>query len=86
MSKLLSLFDDGPPDGWTTKTAAKKKRRRVPDTRPGVFAWKVRLYMNDGSLRFCNLGRLTYAEAAKRRDELLEVSDAYKVWLDQAAV
>lgn len=85
MSRLLPLFDDGPPDGWTTKTAAAEaaKTRRRPRHAPGVFSWKVRLYMNDGTLRFCNLGRLTYAEAAKQRDDLMQVSDAYKAWLDR---
>ena len=82
MSKLLSLFDDGPPQGWT-KTAAKKRKRKVADNRPNVFPWTVRLYMNDGSFRLFNLGKLTYADAAKRRDELLVGANAYKAWLDR---
>lgn len=83
MSKLsLSLFDDGPPPGWT-KSNAKAKRKKPAFDPPDVFSWKVRLYMNDGSTRFFNLGRITYTAAAKRRDDLLAGADAYKAWLDR---
>lgn len=85
MGKLVSLplFDDGPPPKTWSKPKRPKSAKKKPEG-PDVFPWKVRLFMNDGTTRFFELGRMTYAEAVVRRDELLGTANAYKAWLDRS--